>query len=64
MRQYTLAIPLSAAVGNQMIAKDLKKTSETANVRIYVEQATRKMKFLFKNNILQIGLTLTEVTFI
>ena len=64
MRQYTLAIPLSAAVGNQMIAKDLKKTSETANVRIYVEQATRKMKFLFKNNILKIGLTLTEVTFI
>lgn len=64
MRQYTLAIPLSAAVGNQMIAKDLKKTSETANVRIYVEQATRKMKFLFKNNILKIRLTLTEVTFI
>ena len=42
-----LAIPPSAAVGNQMIAMNLKKTSEIANVRIYVEQAIRKTKFIF-----------------
>ena len=41
-----------------MIAKDLKKTSEIANVRIYVEHAIRKMKVY---NILKIGLPLTEL---
>ena len=43
-----------------MIAKDLKITSKIANVRIYVEQAVRKMKV----HILKIGLPLTDGTFI
>ena len=61
MRGCTLVIQLSSAVGNQINAKDLKITSKIANVRIYVEQATRKMKV---HNILKIGLPLTEGTFI
>ena len=60
MRGCTLVIQISSAVGNQMIAKDLKITSKIENVRIYVEQAIRKTKV----HILQIGLPLTEGTFI
>lgn len=60
MRGCTLVIQLSSPVGNQMIAKDLKITSKIANVRIYVEQAIRKMKV----HILKIGLPLTDGTFI
>jgi len=42
--QCTLAIPLSAALGAQMVSKDVKATSNIANVRIYVEQAIRRIK--------------------
>ena len=58
MRQCTVAIKPSAAAGNQMIAKDLKKTSEIANFRIYVEQAIRKIKVY---NISKIELSLTQL---
>ena len=44
MRQCSLSIPPSAAKGNQMLARDVKKTSNIANVRIYVEQAIKRMK--------------------
>ena len=60
MRGCTLVIQISSAVGNQMIAKDLKITSKIENVRIYVEQAIRKTKV----HILKIGLPLTEGTFV
>ena len=44
MKQCTLCIPPSAAKGNQMTSSDMKKTSNIANVRIYVEQAIKHMK--------------------
>ena len=43
-KQCTLCIPPSAAKGAQMLVKDVKKTSNIANVRIYVEQAIGRMK--------------------
>lgn len=58
MKRCELAMPPSAAAGNQMIAKDLKKSSEIANVRIYEEQVIRKMKVY---SILKIGLYLTKL---
>ena len=44
MRQCSLSIPPSAAKGNQMTALDVSKTSNIANVRIFVEQAIKRMK--------------------
>ena len=44
MKMASLCIPPSKAVSIQMLAKDVKKTSNIANVRIYVEQAIGKMK--------------------
>ena len=42
--QCTLAIPPSKHGGLQMSEFDVKDTSRIANVRIYVEQAIRRMK--------------------
>ena len=43
MRRCTLSIPPpSAAVGNQVIAKDLKKTSQIENVGIYVDKPSER----------------------
>jgi len=44
VKQCTLCIPPSAAKGSQMVARDVKETSNIANVRIYVEQAIKRMK--------------------
>ena len=42
--QCSLAIPPSKAQDLQMSSKDVKSTSQIANVRIYVEQAIKRMK--------------------
>ena len=44
MKQCTLAIPPSAAAGNQMTETQNKETSSVANVRIYIEQVIKKLK--------------------
>ena len=44
MKQCTLCIPPNAAKGNQMTSSDIKNTSNIANVRIFVEQAIKRMK--------------------
>ena len=44
MKQCAVCIPPSAVKGNQMTFSDVKKTSNIANVRIYVEQAIKRMK--------------------
>ena len=44
MYQCTLTIPPSAAAGVQMCNSDVQKTSSIANVRIYVEQAIKRLK--------------------
>ena len=44
MRQCTLCIPPSAASGSQMLPRDVKETSNIANIRIYVEQAIKRIK--------------------
>ena len=45
MKQCTLCIPPSAAKGTQMVSRSaVKETSNIANVRIYVEQAIKRMK--------------------
>ena len=44
MLQCSLSIPPSAASGIQMCQSDVKKTSNIANVRIYVEQAIKRLK--------------------
>jgi len=46
--QCTLAIPPSAALGTQMASKDVKATSNIANVRIYMEQAISRIK-IYRN---------------
>ena len=46
LKQYSLNIPPSAAKGNQLVKKDVHKTSNIANIRIYVEQAIRRLKEL------------------
>ena len=42
--QCTLAIPPSQHANIQMNVRDVHKTSNIANVRIYVDQATARMK--------------------
>ena len=44
MRMASLCIPPSKAASMQMLPADVKKTSNIANVRIYVEQAIGRMK--------------------
>ena len=44
LKQCSLSIPPSAAKGSQMVKKDVHDTSNIANVRIYVEQAIRRLK--------------------
>ena len=44
MKQFSLAIPPSAAKGTQMLPNDVKETSNIANVCIYVEQAIGQLK--------------------
>jgi len=44
MIQCTLCIPPSAAKWSQMLCGDVKKTSNIANVRIYVDQAIKRIK--------------------
>eukprot|EP00112_Aurelia_sp_Birch-Aquarium-sp1_P010874 Seg2301.6 transcript_id=Seg2301.6/GoldUCD/mRNA.D3Y31 product="THAP domain-containing protein 2" protein_id=Seg2301.6/GoldUCD/D3Y31 len=44
MVRCTLCIPPSAAKGVQMTEGDVKETSQIANVRIFVEQAIKRMK--------------------
>ena len=57
MRMASLCIPLSKAAPMQMLPADVKKTSNIANVRIYVEQAIGRMKvFLILKHELPISL--------
>ena len=44
MKMATLCIPPSKAKSMQMLPSDVRKTSNIANVRIYVEQAIGRMK--------------------
>ena len=44
MVRCSLCIPPSAAKGVQMTSGDVKETSQIANVRIYVEQAIKRIK--------------------
>ena len=44
MVMSTLCIPPSCAASSQMFPGDIKKTSSIANVRIFVEQAIRRVK--------------------
>lgn len=39
-----LAIPPSSAASMQMCARDVRQTSQIANVRIHVERAIRRIK--------------------
>ena len=42
-----LAIPPSAAKGNQMTSSDIEETSKVANVRIFVEKAIARIKWFW-----------------
>ena len=44
MMMASLCIPPSCAASSQMLPGDIKKTSSIANVRIFVEQAIRRVK--------------------
>ena len=44
LKRCYLAIPPSAAKGTQLSKKDVQETSRIANVRIYVEQAIKRIK--------------------
>ena len=57
MRCY-LAIPPSAAKGNQMTGKDISETNRVANVQIFVEKAIARVKWY---RILKTELTLLEL---
>ena len=58
MKRCTLAIPPSAAKGNQLTEEDVRETKRIANIRIYVEQAIKRIK---DNNIMNVVFTLTEL---
>ena len=45
LHQATLCIPSSANAGIQMVSDAVRETSRVANVRIYVEQAIRRIKY-------------------
>jgi len=53
MSMATLAIPPSCASSMQMLPSDVRKTSNIANVRIYVEQAIGRLKVfrIFKHEL-------------
>ena len=51
MIQCSLRIPPSAAAGVQMCQSDVNKTSSIANVRIYVEQAIKRLNRILKNEV-------------
>ena len=53
-----LAIPPSAAKGNQMTSSDIEETSKVANVRIFVEKAIARIKWF---RILKTQLPLLEM---
>ena len=53
-----LAIPPSAAKGNQMTSSDIRETSKVANVRIFVEKAIARIKWF---RILKTQLPLLEM---
>ena len=56
MRNTYLCIPPSTRAGLQIVSKEVKETSRIANVRIYVEQAIRRLKrFLILKNELPIN---------
>ena len=54
-----LAIPPSAAKGNQMTSSDIRETSKVANVRIFVEKAIARIKWF---GILKTKLPLLEMS--
>ena len=54
MMQCKLCIPPSVAKGTQMLSKDVKETN-LAHVRIYIEQAIKRIKDYQNFNILQKG---------
>lgn len=58
MKRCYLAIPPSAAKGNQMISDEVAVTSKVANVRIFVEKAIARVKWF---RILSTELTLLEL---
>ena len=57
MHMATLSIPPSCASSMQLLPRDVRETSNIANVRIYVEQAIGRLKvFLLFTNELPISL--------
>ena len=57
MHMATLCIPPSCASSMQLLPRDVRETSNIANVRIYVEQAIGRLKvFLLLKNELPITL--------
>ena len=57
MHMATLCIPPSCASSMQLLPRDVRETSNIANVRIYVEQAIGRLKvFLLLKNELPISL--------
>ena len=57
MHMATLCIPPSRASSMQLLPRDVRETSQSANVRIYVEQAIGRLKvFLILKNELPITL--------
>lgn len=55
LRNASLCIPPSTKPGMQMVAVDVRETSQIANVRIYVEQAIGRLIFHILKNILPIN---------
>ena len=53
-----LAVPPSAAKGNQMASSDIRETSKVANVRTFVEKAISRIKWF---RILKTQLLLLEM---
>ena len=58
MKRCYLAIPPSAAKGNQMSSDDVAITSKVANVRIFVEKAIARVKWF---RILSTEITMLEL---
>lgn len=62
MKRCYLAIPPSAAKGNQMISDDVAVTSKVANVRIFVEKAIARVKWfrILSTELIMLELTLVD----
>ena len=58
MKRYYLAIPPSAAKGNQISSDDVAVTSKVANIRIFVEKAIARVKWF---RILSTEITMLEL---